>query len=56
MFEKFLSHKDIHNILDNKFQNKMALDFIIKYLYACRKRNKKFLSQKNKGADAQKPN
>jgi hypothetical protein len=48
MFKKYISHKEIIEILDNKHQNNIALDFIKKYLYELTKRNKKILATKKK--------
>ena len=44
MFTKFLSYQEVNDILDNRLQNHMAADFIMKYLRACKRRNKKYLN------------
>ena len=45
MLIRSYTHKEIQEILDDKYQSKLALSFTLKYLYEIFRRNKKFLRQ-----------
>jgi hypothetical protein len=55
MFIKYISHKEVQEILNDKYQNNMAFDFITKYLLECRKRNKRLIKQTNEMTDLKEP-
>jgi len=61
MLLKSYSRKEMREIMNDSFQNKLAIKFIHKYLYECTKRNNKLMQQtkelgnvKNKIATSQK--
>jgi len=45
MLIRSYTHKEIQEILDDKYQSKLALSFIQKYPYEIFRKNKKFLRQ-----------
>jgi len=48
MFTKSFTSKEIRAMMDDKFQNLMVFQFILKYLYECHKRNKRLIKETNK--------
>ena len=40
---RFYTRKEIQKILDDGFQNKMALKFLERYIHECSRRNKKLI-------------
>jgi hypothetical protein len=47
MMLKNFTHEEIREIMDDWYQNKMAISFIQKYLYECVNRSKKYVKIRN---------
>jgi hypothetical protein len=44
---KNFTHEEIRGIMNDRYQNKLAISFIQKYLYECISRNKKFIKMQD---------